>query len=388
MVVLWDLVGDDSKKTRVLLQSLSGDHIELAVSEDEIILSLKQSIAERFGFSVFDVQLVLIEDDAPMVADDRMLVCKMPIDSETNKVKMSIVRTPTTVKRYEEKGLEEWQEIAAKLQRLDIDDTAMLVHLRRFLDMYPALINWQGNASAPFMPLLGYAVCTCCNTEIRQQCVDELIQRGARVDIRHQSGFLIDLALGSRSAFTEYLSQKKREFQKYEKTALAAWRDVSSKLCGEASVQVHNEEEMTRIVSEFCATYPEMVNFQSNHVVDERTDEPLGYFGYAPLLSFAGGHACRRRRGGPDEDTSTRRGSAAVLLAYGARVDTSHGGRTLMEWLKAEDSKLVDWLKEQLEAPLQTQQPFKFERDTSGREDARNSTSGSASGGKSNCAVQ
>merc|ERR1712062_853720 len=150
-----------------------------------------------------------------------------------------------------------------------------------------------------------------------QQCVDELLGRGARVHIRHAHGFLLEHAADSGSAFCEQLQGKMREFRDYETEAIRAWRDVSSKLCGETCEPVTDEDEMTRIVKVFCEKYPAMVNFQNNHACNRTTDEPYGYFGYAPLLAFSGGRACRVRRGASDDMETTRFGSFQELLRHG-----------------------------------------------------------------------
>jgi len=256
-----------------------------------------------------------------------------------------------------------WRDVAEKLQNQSIDDEAMLVHLVTFLDKYPALINFQTSITAEerdFKPLLWFAVQGRDTAEMRLQCVYELLKRGARPRIRHRQGFLIDHA--NSQGFHSLLKEMEQECKIYDKASLKAWRDVSSKLCGETSHPVSNEEEMTRIVEEFCAKYPEMVNYQGNHAVSEATDEPYGYFGYAPLISFAGAQACRRRRGRAADDSETRKGSVEALLKHGARVDTIHGGRTALDWMKAEGSQLTDWLQEQFQAPVPTFEPFAFER--------------------------
>jgi len=193
--------------------------------------------------------------------------------------------------------------------------------------------------------------------------VDELLRRGGRVHIRHQDGFLVEAAKKSGSAFADYLQTKQKEFAAYERRAVNAWRDVSSKLCGETSQQVHDENEMTCIVLEFCKKYPEMVNFQSNHAV-VADEEPYGYFGYAPLVAFAGAGASssRRRRGRGDADGDVRKGSAQELMRHGARVDMFHGGKKSLEWLGIEGSLLVDWFNKQLKAPVPNQETFTFSR--------------------------
>merc|ERR1712187_109352 len=102
----------------------------------------------------------------------------------------------------------------------------------------------------------------------------------------------------------------------HEQDALAAWRNVSSKLCGETHEPVNDEAVMTGIVDDFCNKYPEMVNFQNNHAVNHSNDAPYGYFGYSPLITFAGAQACRRRRGRGDDDMETRKGSLQSLLRH------------------------------------------------------------------------
>jgi hypothetical protein len=265
-------------------------------------------------------------------------------------------------------GLAKWREVAAALANHDLGDTDVLELLKEFLDAYPAMVNLQQTEVAETkptavpQPLLLFAVRHAQNTTCRQNCVDELLRRGARVHIRHQDGFLVDVAKISGSAFVEYLQTKQKEFEMYEQHAVTAWRDVSSKLCGETSQQVHGEKEMTRIVQEFCKKYPEMVNFQSNHALGPN-EVPYGYFGYAPLIAFAGAQACRRRRTGRgDEDGDVRKGSAQELMRHGARVDMYHGGKTALQWLQAEGSLLVDWFNKQLKAPLPEQEAFEFSR--------------------------
>merc|ERR1712228_671954 len=108
------------------------------------------------------------------------------------------------------------------------------------------------------------------------------------VRIRHKQGYLVDYVRESGSAFSEYLSQKMDEFKDYEKSAIAAWREGSSKLCGECEGSAPDDTEMLRIVVDFCQQFPEMVNFQNNHAVRSADDVPMGYFEYAPLISFAG----------------------------------------------------------------------------------------------------
>eukprot|EP00929_Paragymnodinium_shiwhaense_P001847 TRINITY_DN10205_c0_g1_i3.p2 TRINITY_DN10205_c0_g1~~TRINITY_DN10205_c0_g1_i3.p2 ORF type:complete len:172 (+),score=30.34 TRINITY_DN10205_c0_g1_i3:699-1214(+) len=169
----------------------------------------------------------------------------------------------------------------------------------------------------------------------------------------------------SGSGFSEYLSRKEEELRDYETKAINAWRSVSSKLCGETQEKVSDEGEMTQIVKDFCEQYPAMVNFQNNHAVRNGTDDqPRGYFGYAPLLAFAGGNACRVRRGGDADSETTRLGSFQELLRHGARVDVEHGGKNVLQWMQAEGSALVDWLKDQFQRPMPEHVPFEFSRET------------------------
>lgn len=394
--VSFDPVEFDASKLKILLRMLSGEELACAVSKDVLVCSLKQAISTRCDLSVFDFQLVAMEGNTPTVAEDRMLISRFVADEVTKSIQMTMIKTLMSLERYEEKSFEEWREVAQKLQRFDIDDVTVLADLRIFLDKYPTLVNFQSSFQTSSelkesglrrvccKPLLGYAVSGCGHKHLRQQCVDELLKRGARVHIRHETGFLIDQA--RPSAFEYYLLQKKREFQTHERKAIAAWRDVSSKLCGEASTQVHNEDNMAKIVSEFCKKYPEMVNFQNNHAVNNETDEPLGYFEYSPLLSFAGAHACRRRRGGPKDNETTRRASITELLKHGARVDIFHGGRTSLEWMTAEGSLSVNWIKEQLEAPMVAQDPFVFQRQENST--TSNLVDSGVRAGRRNCILQ
>merc|ERR1712039_913010 len=96
-------------------------------------------------------------------------------------------------------------------------------------------------------------------------------------------------------------------------------------------------EAMSLIVRRFCEAHPEMVNFQNNHAAD-KDDHPYGYFGYAPLISFAGAQKCRQRRGGGKEDATVRHGSVQELFRHGARLDMLHGGRTSLQWMESEGS--------------------------------------------------
>jgi hypothetical protein len=358
-----DNIGDG---TRVSMLCISGEVIDAVVRADGTILGLKQAVGSRLQLSLFDFHLCVISDDAP--AKDSMLVSSCTADdfhsskeaSTGRRVTMSLVKSILTLQRFEEKSEDEWREIASQLQCESVDDETMLACLRIFLDKYPALINWQWSLSDvpdndpnSFRSLLGFAVEKCSSCQLRQRSVDELLERGARVHIRHHHGFLIDLAKASGSAFVDYLEQKAKEFRLHEKASLVAWRDVSSKLCGETRRVVSDEDSMAQIVSDFCIKYPEMVNFQNNHAVDERTDEPYGYFGYAPLLPFAG------------VSGDTRKISVDVLLQHGARIDMQHGGATSMEWLRRERSELRERLQEVLAMPAPPQASFKFNRETS-----------------------
>lgn len=359
---------DDILGLRVSIASLSGEVFQAIVQDDATMISLKQAVAAKLQFSIFDFQLIVIGCET--VPCDSALVGALPVgETEVSGARamlsMCIVKTPTTLESYEAKGLEEWIAVTNKLQNKTIDDHTMLSHLSAFLDKFPALINWQsgqGNSRGSFKALLSFAVDSFERTEMRQQCVDELIQRGARIHIRHSQGFLIEQAQESGSAFVSFLEQKSKDFKSYEKEAVVAWRQVSSKLCGETSQPVNDEDEMTRIVGEFCTKYPEMVNFQNNHAVDSSTDVPRGYFAYAPLITFAGGQHCRRRRGGAAEGEHTRKGAVQELLRHGARVDTEHGGRTSMDWMMQEGSLLVDWFNTQLSDPMPALAPFNFDR--------------------------
>lgn len=360
--------------TNVTLLSPSGENLQAHVQDDVTILGLKQALAVQLRLtSAHEVILCVVGDETP--THDSVLVssCKAddvpeaPVSSETavsRSVTMTIIKVPMTLERFEEKSVEEWRGLAKQLQSKTITDDAMLVYLCTFLDKYPALINWQttleAEAAGPFKPLLSFAVEACPSTEWRQQCVDELLKRGARIHIRHEQGFLIDMAGASGSAFVPYLKQKAQQFKVYEARALASWRAVSSQLCGETNNPVADEAAMTRNVAVFCVTHPEMVNFQNNHAVNESTDEPYGYFRYSPLISFAGAQACRRRRGGNGEDENVRRGSVEVLLKHGTRVDSTHGGHTAMEWMKQEGSQMIAWLQDQLAAPIPWQEPYHF----------------------------
>lgn len=355
--------------TMVQILSIGGGEIEVHVQKEVSIAKLKQAIAAKFDQSVFDFHLCVLGcEESP---DDNTLVSALPVgdtssSSATTKgksVSMYMVKV-RTLERYEEQGHNAWRQLALRLQTLEINDDELVSDVSAFLDEYPALINWQSNldVTAPtFKPLLSFAVDSVPDARLRQKCVDELIERGARVHIRHVEGFLIDQAIHSGSAFADYLEKKKADLAAYDREAIAAWRNVSSKLCGETSVQVDNEDEMTSIVKEFCTKYPEMVNFQNNHAVNQQTDKPYGYFGYAPLMTFAGAQACRRRRHQDIDENTARKGSVEELLRHGARVDTRHGGHTSLEWMDREGSQLVGWLSAQLKAPMPAHEPFKLQ---------------------------
>jgi hypothetical protein len=360
-------------QTMVQIQQLSGDCFEVNVGERVMILGLKKAIAAHMGLSIFDFGLIAKGEEAP--ARDSRLVCMCQlsnIDKMTmvRTVKMTVVKSLFTLQSHEEKSHAEWLEIAHKLQDRNVNDDTALVHLRAFLDKYPALINWQVEATnlgqKTIKPLLSHAVENCLDTQLRQQCVDELLNRGARVNIRHWRGFLIDSARVTNSAFVSYLEAKREDFKAYEKKAISAWRDVSSKLCGECAKadRVYDEAEMRSIVAKFCTEFPEMVNFQNNHVCARKTDEPRGYFGYATLMTFAGLRACsacRVRTGRSEDDADVRKASVEELLKHGARVDVFHGGKSCLEWMEEEGSPLVGSLKDRLESPVPPQESFSFQ---------------------------
>eukprot|EP00931_Biecheleriopsis_adriatica_P019163 TRINITY_DN13159_c0_g1_i1.p1 TRINITY_DN13159_c0_g1~~TRINITY_DN13159_c0_g1_i1.p1 ORF type:complete len:413 (+),score=84.28 TRINITY_DN13159_c0_g1_i1:63-1241(+) len=358
----------DCIQVQILL--LSGETFSEAFAQQQVTVhDLKRAIASKFELTLFEFKLTSADCDE--TAEDALLshlssnsTSSLSESTGTNVLSLYMVKGPTTLADYEDKAVEEWRDLATKLQDKAIDDTSMHFYVCKFLDKYPALINWQTRCSEgqPFKPLLSFAVNSFDSTELRQLCVDELIRRGARVRIRHEQGFLIEEARRSNSAFVHYLEQKEKELSKYEKESIEAWRSVSSRLCGETRNPVDDEEEMTKIVVDFCSKYPDMVNFQNNHAVDEGSDIPYGYFGYAPLLSFAGVQG-------------RRKGSVEALLRHGARVDTEHGSRTSMEWLQSEGSQLVGWLQEQLQAPMPLQAAFNLERSAS-ETNARSSVRG------------
>merc|ERR1711865_1027729 len=94
--------------------------------------------------------------------------------------------------------------------------------------------------------------------------------------------------------------------------------------------------EMTRIVSEFCSNYPEMVNFRDN-------DD-----GFPEMVNHVVHNRARQRFV-----------NVEVLLKHGARLDT-RGGHA---WAKIGGSiEIMDWLQAQLAAPRPPQAPYDFHR--------------------------
>jgi hypothetical protein len=306
-------------------------------------------------------EFTLVGGTAAPIADAVTLGALAEADGKA--VSLYMVKHRSLV-RHELEGKAAWVDVALALQDQELEDDAVLAKLVAFLDSYPRLINWQwkaGPSDSSFKPLLLCAVENAKTTTQRCKCVDELLRRGARVHIRHAHGFLIEQAQASGSAFAELLAAKRDEFAAYEREAIAAWREVSSKLCGETHLQENDEDQMTSIVRNFCAKYPEMVNFQSNHAF-HGDDVPYGYFGYAPLIAFAGAQACRRRRGGDLEDPNVRRGSVQELLHHGARIDMDHGGKRTLVWMSHEGSLLVPWCEAQLLGAVPEQAEFEFSR--------------------------
>jgi len=356
---------------QVSILSMSGESFGVSVPKDTSIKFLKQAVAVQCGLEASDFQLTA----GGIMLNDDMLVCKVTAgdilssdsDATVSKtVSMYMVRH-TTLERFEQRSLQEWREVAAELKNHEVDDEMALIRLRTFLDNYPELVNWQHYFTVDAKvakPLLSFAVESVTSTKLRRQCVDELIQRGARVSIRHAKGYLVDRARDSGSAFVDYLEGKATEYMEYEKESIAAWRQVSAELCGECMERVQDEVQMTTIVKDFCTKYPELVNFQSNHAGNRSTGEPYGYFGYSPLIAFAGAQHCRRMSGQNLGDKTVRKGAVEELLKSGARVDMQHGGRTAIEWMQAEGSHLVEWLQAQLRAPAPLRAPFVFRRAT------------------------
>eukprot|EP00931_Biecheleriopsis_adriatica_P038312 TRINITY_DN21954_c0_g1_i1.p1 TRINITY_DN21954_c0_g1~~TRINITY_DN21954_c0_g1_i1.p1 ORF type:complete len:369 (-),score=49.19 TRINITY_DN21954_c0_g1_i1:153-1259(-) len=353
---------DSAPGHQVSIISMNGESLTVKVGLDVTMNQLKVAVAGKMGIDESDFRLVPLGLDS--LPDGTALVSSCVAEGE-DVTTMSLARLKT-LRKYESEAGKAWQELAATLQNQDIDDTTALVSLHDFLDSYPSLINFQTRYadSHQFKPLLSFAVEGVKDISLRQQCVDALMSRGARVHIRHSHGFLVDEAERSGSGFLEYLKSKQEEFRQYESEAIEAWRNVSSKLCGETSTPVHDEDEMTKIVTDFCEEYPAMVNFQNNHACDRSTDKPLGYFGYSPLLTFAGGRACRARRGHKDEETQlTRFASFQALLRHGARVDVEHGGKNVLEWMRSEGSHLVEWLERQFTQPMPEHANFQFTKE-------------------------
>ena len=87
----------------------------------------------------------------------------------------------TTLKKDEETSFAEWEEVTKALSCKD-DDQAdgekVLEQLRAFLDVYPDLINVQFATA----PLLSFAAEATKVSEWRQNCIEELLRRKARVD--------------------------------------------------------------------------------------------------------------------------------------------------------------------------------------------------------------
>lgn len=345
---------------QVCIMSMSGESLAAKVGPDVTIDQLKLAVATKLDFQVCDFNLIPSGQNS--LPDGTVRVSSFVVEGD---VTIMTIARHTTLEKYEARAGNAWQETVATLQNQDVDDASALVSLQGFLESYPSMINLQAKhgESKQFKPLLSFAVDGVKDTSLRQQCVDELICRGARVHIRHSDGFLLEDASKSGSAFVEHLVSKQIEFQEYEAEAIAAWRNVSSKLCGETSTPVNDEDEMTKIVTEFCQQYPVMVNFQNNHACNPSTDAPRGYFGYAPLLTFAGGRACRARRDSNDESYTSRFAAFQVLLGYGARVDIEHGGKNVLEWMRSEGSSLVAWLESQFKLPMPEHVPFEFTKE-------------------------
>lgn len=346
---------------QVLIMFMSGESLAAKVGPDVTIDQLKLAVATKLDTQECDFNLIPLGQNS--LPDGTVPVSSFVGEDE---VTIMTLARHTTLEKYEARAGHAWQELVATLQNQDVGGASALASLQGFLESYPSLINLQAKYgdSKQFKPLLSFAVDGVKDTSLRQQCVDELLCRGARVHIRHSEGFLLEEAAKSGSAFVEHLEKKQDEFQEYEAEAIAAWRNVSSKLCGETQTPVEDEDEMTKIVTEFCQQYPAMVNFQNNHACNRSTDAPCGYFGYAPLLAFAGGRACRARRSSNDgSETSTRFAAFQVLLGYGARVDIQHGGKDVLEWMRSEGSTLVAWLESQFKLPMPEHVPFEFTKE-------------------------
>lgn len=365
--VIFDPVETAADGTLVLILTMGGENLKVWTQDNVSVGRLKEALAVKLDRSIHEFHLTIPGREG-FPADDMLVVAllegadALECDGGVKEkmVTMYLVKV-TTLERHEAKGREAWCELAAQLRNHEINDDDLLVSVRDFLDQFPALINWQSTCVLEptlFKPLLSHAVESVPDMQLRKKCVDELIKRGARLHIRHEQGFLIEEAKRSGSVFIDYLNEQINESKAYDQEAIAAWREVSSKLCGETSRQVHDENEMTRIVEEFCKKYPQMVNFQNNHAVNTSNDMPYGYFRYAPLMTFAGAQACRLRRGQGGEHDNVRKGAVEELLRHGARVDTSHGGKTSLEWMISEGSQLVGWLEAQLKAPMPMQEPF------------------------------
>eukprot|EP00928_Gymnodinium_smaydae_P042578 TRINITY_DN28644_c0_g1_i2.p1 TRINITY_DN28644_c0_g1~~TRINITY_DN28644_c0_g1_i2.p1 ORF type:complete len:409 (-),score=62.40 TRINITY_DN28644_c0_g1_i2:2-1228(-) len=338
---------DNPHGVQVTVTNLSGETFMLSVGPSVTIAQLKSALAAHLET---DDYLSLADVESHTTADDNSFVSSCVKGNEQDAVAFLMTRY-TTLSRYEADAGRAWQEMAAMLQDQNVDDATALGRLQEFLTSYPTLVNFQSriDGSRAFKPLLSFAVEGVSDVTLREKCVDELINRGARVRIRHAHGFLVEAAESSGSAFAAYLKEKQFELRNYEAEAVSAWRDVSSKLCGETPYPAKDEDEMTTLVSQFCAAFPNMVNFQSNHALREN-EMPFGYFGYAPLLAFAGAHACRKRRN--VDANATRLGSMQELLRHGARLDVQHGGKTVLQWMRSERSEVVNWLESQLHLPV------------------------------------
>lgn len=355
-IIEFEAVRDGLVSLSVL--SMTGESLAMCASPEATLGQVKDRLAERTGTATSDFRLL------PMGSTSQDLAATIGSLASDNVLTICMVRYLSFLK-LEEQSKKAWMELAEVLQGESTSDADALQQLNDFLDDYPALINWQFGTSS-FKPLLGYAVLTeKKDLEHRQQCIESLLRRGARVHIRHEKGFLLDLAKEHGSPYVDLLEAKKEEFKAYEKEAIEAWRDVSSKLCDETREHVYDEAEMARRVEEFCQKYPEMVNFMNNHACKVRTDEPLGYFRYAPLIAFGGAQMSARRRRGfgeKEEDKETRTASVRVLLKHGARMDVQHGGKTVLKWMEDEKSLALPWMQELLLEPAPDCVPFEFSR--------------------------